>query len=133
MKIKQFYTIAIISSLILFACNKKEPIGKWNDIIKLSGKDFTFKSGGDSVLITAQGKWWGIDCIALDSVRLNIFNPTGDVCNFIYTDNNLAITSRDCNTLFIKMNPNLKGSERVLNISLMAGDYRDGIKITQAK
>jgi hypothetical protein len=124
-----------ISSIIFFACNKRQPDGMWSDNILLSGKTFTFNATGDSVIVTAKGKWWSMNCVALDTHRMNVCAalPTTDVCNFVYTDGQVSLTSTDCNQLFIKMAPNTTNAERTLSIGLSAGDYFDGIKVVQKK
>lgn len=133
MKIKLSYFLIAIIVTIFFSC-KKPLIGQWSDIIQLSGKEFNFNSAGDSVMVTAKGKWWAISGITLDTNRIN-FNLTSsnDPCNFKYADNDIQILSKSCDTLFIKMNENKSNVSRTLHIGLWAGDYGDGIKIIQNK
>ena len=121
---------SILAVFALIACSKK---GKWPDIIHLSQKEFNFKSAGDSTLITAKGKWWGISGVRLDTNMINVYSSTTDACNFTYIDPDIKIVSKSCDTLFIKMNTNQTLSNRTLIVGLWAGDYHDGIKIVQAK
>jgi hypothetical protein len=132
MKTKAILLTSVVA-LIFFACSKRQPMGKWSDIIQLSGKEFTFKSTGDSVSVTAKGKWWGVSYVGLDTNTINVNSSTTDPCNFTYSDSNIKIISKSCDTLFIKMNANNSDSARTLRIGLWAGDYHDGIKIVQAK
>jgi hypothetical protein len=133
MKPKAALLVTILMTITFFACTKKQPLGKWSDIIELSQKEFTFKSAGDSALIVAKGKWRGINGVSLDTSKINVYSLATDACNFIYTDANVKIVSKDCDTLFIRMNANTTSSDRTLHIGLSAGDYADGIKITQTK
>lgn len=132
MKTKAILLTSVVA-LIFFACSKRQPMGEWSDIIQLSGKEFTFKSTGDSALVTAKGKWWGVNYVGLDTNTINVYSSITDPCNFTYIDSNIKIKSKSCDTLFIKMNANNSDSARTLRIGLWAGDYHDGIKIVQAK
>jgi hypothetical protein len=133
MKTKALLLTTIIVTIAFFACTKKRPIGKWSDIIQLSGNEFNFKSTGDSVLIFAKGKWWGINGVLLDTNKIDVYTPGTDACNFTYIDSTIKIISKSCDTLFIKMGANNTNSDRTLIIGLLAGDYYGGIKITQPK
>ena len=133
MRPKVIILTSIFVTVAFFACTKKQPVGGWSDIIKLSGKEFNFKSSGDSALITAKGKWWAINYVGLDTNNIDIYSSTTDACNFTYIDSNLKIVSKSCDTLFVKMNANNTNSDRTLHIGFWAGDYHDGIKIVQTK
>lgn len=130
--------LPLFAAMTLFSCTKKDPsqpqlVGNWDDVIQLSQKDFTFKATGDSALITAKGKWMGLSCVSLDTNRIIVYGTSTNPCNLTYTDSNLTISTKNCDTLFIKLNKNNADSARVLQIGVWAGDYHDGIKITQAK
>jgi len=116
--------------LAIYSC-KRTPIGLWDDNIHLSQKNFNFSGKGDSALVTAGGKWWGLNA-SLDTVMFFPKAPMADACNFSYADSNLALISRTCDTLFIKMNENRSGRSRTLTISMSAGDYFDGVRVVQA-
>jgi hypothetical protein len=133
MKTKAVLFATIIMTIVSFACTKNRPVGQWSDIIQLSGKEFNFKPTGDSVLISAKGKWWGINGVFLDTNKIDVYSRGTDPCNFTYIDSNVKIVSKSCDTLFIKMNANNTNSDRILIIGLLAGDYYGGIKITQTK
>jgi hypothetical protein len=132
MKIKAFLLASVVA-LIFFACSKRAPAGDWSDVIKLSGKEFDFKSARDSVLVTAKGKWWAVSYVGLDTNTINVYSSTTDPCNFSYSDSILKIIGKSCDTLFIEMNANHSGAERTLRIGLWAGDYHDGLEIVQGK
>jgi hypothetical protein len=129
--------LALLVSLFLItifsACKKEASIGQWRDVIQLSGKNFVFNSTGDSIWVTAKGHWWAINCVALDTTKINVYSSANDPCNFTYTDSNIKLISINCDSLFIKMNANHSSLDRVLSFGFYAGDYRDGIKITQTK
>lgn len=132
MKRKLLLITVVVALITIYSC-QKPMIGKWSDNIQLSGKEFNFNSFGDSATITAKGKWWGIDCISLDTNKILLDPSITDICNFSYSDSIVVIESEDCNTLKIKMKENNTNAERVLSIGLSAGDYFDGIKIIQKK
>lgn len=133
MRTRSVVIVSVLLTIVLFACKKEAPIGKWNDIIQLSGKEFNFKPAGDSVLIVAKGKWWGIESVRLDTNQININSSITDACSFIYIDSNIKMISKSCDTLFVKMNTNHTSTDRTLLIGLWAGDYHNQIKIVQSK
>jgi len=123
--------ILLFASIILMtSCN--EPIGKWNDIIKLSAKNIEFEAKADSVIITTEGDWWWITKISLaDSIYKESINTAADF--YIITENSFVIERRDKNTLSIKLNENTTGKKRTMVIGLEAGDYFDSITINQSE
>ena len=123
--------ILLFASIILMtSCN--EPIGKWNDIIKLSAKNIEFEAKADSVIITTEGDWWWITKISLaDSIYNESINTAADF--YIITENSFVIERRDKNTLSIKLNENTTGKKRTMVIGLEAGDYFDSITINQSE
>lgn len=124
--------LLILSTAI--SCSKSDrPIGQWDDIIKLSQKEVRFSSEKDSITISTEGKWWWIDEIGLNG------NPNFDLSGIDVTSDNYSINEpefkierRSATEIYIEMTKNKTGSPRVLNIGLEAGDYFDGIKITQS-
>lgn len=113
-----FFILSAIFIIFFVTCKRIAPIGKWEDIIQLSGKDFTFNATGDSVLITAKGSWWGINCVYLDTTAIQINTPTNDYCNFTYADSNMTIVSTNCKSLIVKMNANNTNKDRTLCMTL---------------
>lgn len=120
--------IVLLFIILISSCNK--PIGKWSDNIHLSGKNFTFNSGRDSVLITTKGKWWWINFAKLDSTITYIPSNT-TLCDFEFSDTNYQIIRKSCDTLIVKMNENKTNVSRVLIIGFQAGDYFDAVQISQ--
>ncbi len=130
---------AVLLILLVFgmmSCEDKvDPIGKWDDNIKLSTDAVTFGAQEDSVLITTEGDWWWVDNIQLgDSVYPYVELDSVDLEAESYTiqTNEYVVERREKTGLFIKMNANDSGSERVLRITLEAGDYFDYVLVTQA-
>lgn len=129
MRLRPFIYYCLLG-IIIPSC-KRTPIGLWDDNIHLSQKNFSFSGKGDSALVTAGGKWWGINA-SLDTTLFFPKAPLADACNFNYADSNLTLISRSCDTLFIKMNENKSGRSRTLSIGMSAGDYFDGVTVVQA-
>lgn len=120
--------------LALGSCSKNdEPIGKWDDNIKLSQKEAQFSSAKDSIIITTEGKWWWITEISLNgnsNFDLSGIDLTSD--NFTIDETEFKVERRDTTEIYIEMSKNQTDSVRTLVIGLEAGDYFDGIKVTQA-
>lgn len=128
--------ILFASILILTSCSDKEdPIGKWDDIIKLSTKNVDFEAKTDSVTITTEGDWWWIDAITFEDSTYSYYgrediNLESDSYSII--EEQFLVERRDKNTLFVKINENNTGEERVMNITFEAGNYFDYVNIKQA-
>lgn len=129
------YIIAIISIFLLSSCSDKERLtGDWDDIIKLSTKNVEFSANTDSITITTKGDWWWINWISIgDSIYT--YNNRKDInleSNSYVIKEYCFIVKRSKNTLFVKLNENNTGIERLMKIGLEAGDYFDGVSIKQA-
>ncbi len=123
----------IIFSVILFSCSKEQPIGKWDDNIKLSVKDVKFSSGADSVTITTEGEWWWITHVRVNNEIFYVpdsINTESD--HYIFSENCYIVERRDKHTLFIKADTNTTGRQRIIKVELEAGDYFDRVYVTQA-
>ena len=130
---------AIISFLVFFlvtSCSdKKDPIGKWDDIIKLSTREVKLSAGADSATITTEGNWWWVNGISFnDSTYIYYDNDDVDLESDSYTivEDDFVVERRDKNTLFVKLGENTTGNERLMNISLEAGDYFDYLNVEQS-
>jgi len=132
-KLKIFYLIAL--SLFIYSCsnsNNDRPDGQWDDIIKLSTKDVTFKSTADSITITTEGDWWWVIGISINNEDFEDFggiDVTSD--NYTIEQNGILVEKRDKNTLFIQADENPLNIERKIVVQLEAGDYFDRVIITQ--
>ena len=129
--------IILFIGIVLFSsCDigKDRLVGKWDDIIKLSTKKVEFGAEADSVIIKTEGDWWWITHIKLnDSLYSYDGSDSIDLGSDHYKiiEDDFVVERRDKNTLFVKLTDNLMGAERKMVISLEAGDYFDGIVITQ--
>ncbi|MFB6342845.1 hypothetical protein ACE01N_08580 [Saccharicrinis sp. FJH2] len=130
MKLKIFMLVVLM--VLIAACTEKEPIGKWGDIIKLSTKSLNFSSNGDSATVTTEGDWWWITDVAVDTVWFYHFDVNQEyVSEYVIQDSCFYLERKDARSLFIKIDPNPTNSNRIIRIGLEAGDYFDGITITQ--
>ncbi len=129
-------------SIILFLCiflvsSCSDPVeGKWDDNIKLSAKNFEFGAKVDSVIITTGGDWWWIDEISIDDSTFSYYNNENvnfKLDSYSIVENSFVIERRDKNTLFIKLEENITGKERVMRIGLQAGNYFDYVTIKQSE
>lgn len=127
--------ILFLGLLILSSCSDKEEIdGKWDDNIKLSTKNVELTSKIDSVTITTEGDWWWIDAVSFEDSTYSYYgrediNLESDA--YSISEEQFLIERRDKNTLFIKLEENNTGKERVMNITFEAGDYFDYVTIKQ--
>lgn len=128
--------ISVMGVFFLSSCSDKEEIiGKWDDNIKLSTKNVELISKTDSVTITTEGDWWWIDAIAFEDSTYGYYgrediNLESDSYSII--EEQFLVERRDKNTLFVKINENNTGEERIMNITFEAGNYFDYVNIKQA-
>jgi hypothetical protein len=121
--------------LIISCSDKEDPIGKWDDNIKLSVKNVEFAAKGDSVTIKTEGDWWWINGISINGISSVYYNRESidlESDSYIIEGDCYTVERRDKNTLFVRMNENLTGKERKMIIDLEAGDYFDSVGIKQA-
>ena len=127
----------IIGILILLlgilgtSCTKSEPDGKWDDNIKLSQKKVEISGENNSLLITTEGEWWWITDITLDETHIDFSGVNTTQNDFVIENTEFKIERKNTTEIHIDMYNNSTGSSRVLRIGLEAGDYFDGITITQ--
>jgi hypothetical protein len=128
--------ILFVSIFVIISCSDKEdPIGQWDDNIKLSTKNVDFAVNTDSVTISTEGSWWWIDGISFEDSTYMYYlrediNLESD--SYLIKENDFVVERRDKNTLFVKIFENNTGKERTLTITLEAGDYFDRVYINQA-
>ncbi|MCF6242053.1 MAG: hypothetical protein L3J74_11990 [Bacteroidales bacterium] len=127
--------LLFLSFILIYSCNKEEYIGMWDDIIKLSVKNVEFGANTDSVLIKTEGDWWWIYGISFEDSTYS-YNHDEDINlesnNYIIIEDNFVVERRDKNTLFIKLDKNTSGKERIMTVGLEAGDYFDSVTIKQS-
>ncbi|GET22376.1 hypothetical protein [Prolixibacter denitrificans] len=126
----------VIGIFILSSCKDNEnPIGKWDDIIKLSTKSVELTAQADSVTINTQGDWWWVDGISFQDSTYSYYNRTDinlESDAYTITEDDFTVERRDKNTLFVRLKENNTGAERTMLIGLEAGDYFDHVNIQQA-
>jgi len=127
----------ILGIFLIVACSKTKeyPDGKWDDIIKLSSKYVEFSANADSAEITAKGDWWWINAVGIGDKVYTLYNREDinlESNSYVIEEDCFVVAKLDKNTIFVKMNKNNTGGERILKISLEAGDYFDGVTIKQA-
>jgi len=135
---KTFTKLKLIGIVIIlissFSCsNLDRPDGDWDDNIILSQKEAKLTAENDSIVITTEGKWWWIVNISLNGKSNFDFRGIDTTAkNFIIDETEFKIERKNTTEIHIEMTKNQTGSERVLIIGLEAGDYFDGIVITQS-
>lgn len=126
----------VLGIFMVIACSEKEdPIGKWDDNIKLSTKNVDFKVETDSIIITTEGAGWWIDGISFEDSVFQYYNREDihlESDSYLITEDDFLVERRNKNTLFIKLEENNTGQIRVLKITLQAGNYFDGVTVKQA-
>lgn len=135
MTVGKIFTTGILGILFLslLSCDSKDPIGKWDDNIKLSEKEVNVTAEANKVLITTKGTWWWIDEISVNGEHdFDVSDIDTSRENFLIEEDVFIIERRNVNEIHISISKNDSGSERILFIGLQAGDYFDGIWLKQA-
>lgn len=131
-KLKIIGFLLVLTSTI--SCSESDqPIGKWDDNIKLSQKEVQLSVDNDSMVITTEGSWWWIDGIYLNgssSFDRNEIDTTAE--NFIIDEIEYRIERKNATEIYIEMTKNETGIERKLMIALQAGNYFDSITVFQS-
>ena len=127
--------LLFVSIFIIMSCSdEEEPIGKWDDIIKLSTSNVEFGAGTDSVTITTEGDWWWINDISFEDSTYFYYHREDlnlESDSYLIKEEGFIVERRDKNTLFVKLGENNTGKERILKITLEAGNYFDYVSIKQ--
>jgi hypothetical protein len=118
------------------ACSDKEdPIGDWDDNIKLSTKHVDFKVETDSIIISTEGAGWWVDGISFEDSLFQYYNREDKKMksdDYLILEEDFLVERRHRNTLFIKLEENNTGQIRVMKITLQAGNYFDSVTVKQA-
>lgn len=126
---KIFLLLILLSSI---ACSNETLIGKWEDIIKLSQKKVFFDANENTITITTEGEWWWINAISLNNTYIDFSEIDTTLDNYSIVKPEFTFERIDATIIKIKMSENLAETERILRISIEAGDYFDGIVVTQS-
>jgi hypothetical protein len=124
------FILLVIFSISLLSCDRKD--GDWDDNIKLSTKAVEFNAMGDSVVVTTKGSWWWVTEVCVDGVYYNGFRDVDlQSDSYIIDRDCFVVERRDKNTLFIKVDENPLSIQRIIRVTLEAGDYFGHVTITQ--
>jgi pectate lyase len=126
--------VFLLAAVALLSACHKDIKGKWEDNIHLAVNNAVFNPNGDSLIIATGGGWWWIDGVQFDdsaycAQKYDNFNPEADT--FTISEKHFTVQKRGRHMFFAKLDKNTSGKERILNISLEAGDYFDGVTIRQ--
>ena len=133
MKRRNVFYLFIVLFVTCYSCSDTErKEGDWDDNIKLSVKTVELTAAADSVTITTGGSWWWVTDIAVngdydyDFEGIDLESDHYAIKGACY-----LVERRDKHTLFVKVDENLLDVDRVIRVGLEAGDYFDGVLITQ--
>lgn len=121
--------------LLNISCSYKDDRedGDWDDHIKLSEKEVQFDSLENSVTINTEGSGWWISGIFFKEGETFDFSTVDTTSkSFTITESDFIVERLNEKELFIKLFENTTGSERIFTVGLQAGNYFDGITITQS-
>lgn len=125
--------ILILIIILNLSCSDSKD-GDWDDNIKLSQKELQFDSLENSVVITTEGDWWWISEVFFkDGQTFDLSNVDTTANNFTITESEFTLERKNGKQIIIKLFENTTGSERILTVGLQAGNYFDGITITQSR
>ncbi|SDF59863.1 hypothetical protein [Cellulophaga baltica] len=127
---KKIITLTVFFILVLSCSDSKD--GDWDDNIKLSQKEVQFSSAQNNVEISTEGTGWWIDEVSMDGELFDLNGIDTTKENFTIEETEFSIERKNSTEIFISMQQNPTESSRVLIIGLQAGNYFDGIKITQS-
>ena len=123
--------IFALFSLALFglSCRKN---GGYTDTIKLSQNSIDFDSSASRAVVTTQSRGWWLNNIDLNGKKVDLSDVDRTAQNFIVVRPEFTLERVNGKKIVITVSRNESGSERTLIIALQAGDYFDGIRITQS-
>lgn len=127
---KQIIVLTVFLLVVLSCSDSKD--GDWDDNIKLSQKEVQFSSTQNNIEILTEGTGWWIGEVSMngESFDLNGIDTTKE--NFTIEQTEFSIERKNSTEVYISMQQNQSETERVLLIGLQAGNYFDGIKVTQS-
>ncbi len=127
---KKIITFTVLFLIVLSCSDSKD--GDWDDNIKLSQKEVQLSSGQNNVEISTEGTGWWIGEVSMDGELFDLNGIDTTKENFTIEETEFSIERKNSTEIYISMQQNRTESTRVLIIGLQAGNYFDGIKITQS-
>ena len=127
---KKIITFTVLFLIVLSCSDSKD--GDWDDNIKLSQKEVQLSSGQNNVEISTEGTGWWIGEVSMDGELFDLNGIDTTKENFTIEETEFSIERKNSTEIYISMQQNRTESARVLIIGLQAGNYFDGIKITQS-
>lgn len=125
----------IVFTLILGSCSTERLVGDWDDNIKLSTKTVHFDKNKNATTITTKGEWWWINGLIVNGEH---FQPSKDQEDIDLTSDSYAfkgdwftVEKKNKTTLYIEVDENNTVAKRNIVVTLQAGNYFDGVTITQ--
>jgi hypothetical protein len=124
--------ILILIVILNLSCSDRKD-GAWDDNIKLSQKELQFDSLENSAIIKTGGdSWWISGIFFKDGQTFDLSNVDTTANNFKITESEFILERKNGKEIAIKLFENTTGSQRILTVGLQAGNYFDGITITQS-
>jgi hypothetical protein len=124
--------ILILIVILNLSCSDRKD-GAWDDNIKLSQKELQFDSLENSAIIKTGGdSWWISGIFFKDGQTFDLSNVDTTANNFTITESEFILERKNGKEIAIKLFENTTGSQRILTVGLQAGNYFDGITITQS-
>ena len=125
-------SLFIISAVTLYSYINIIEIGKWEDNIHLSAKEFTFNASGDSAIIKTEGTSWWLSDISVDTSYYYGFSDVNMLADkYSIKKDCIFVERRDKKTFFVRVDANPLNVKRIITIGFEAGDYFDRVTITQ--
>ncbi|MFT6064604.1 MAG: hypothetical protein ACJAQX_000462 [Polaribacter sp.] len=124
--------ILILIVILNLSCSDRKD-GAWEDNIKLSQKELQFDSLENSAIIkTGADSWWISAIFFKDGQTFDLSNVDTTANNFTITESEFILERKNGKEIAIKLFENTTGFQRILTVGLQAGNYFDGITITQS-
>lgn len=126
--------IIVLLVLTNYSCSDSDKeVGKSEDNIGLSQKEFQVDAERNSILITTEGDSWWISEIFFQNGEIFDISETDTTAeNFIITKSDFTIERKNGKEISIEIFENTSNSQRTFFVGLQAGNYFDGISITQS-
>ncbi len=138
MKKKVLIALFGLFSFVFTSCSNDENTedqiaGRTTDTIKLSQNEVNFSSASNSITITTQSKAWWLNGIGLNSDRIDVKKEDMLSENFKVIKSEFQVERKDGTNIIITFNPNKTNAERVLYVTLQAGNRFEQIRVLQSK